>query len=114
VKLYDAEIQRWKDAHAKKTLPTHPIQCVVAGGGPEREQLTETDYVILSAGSKKGVVEGLVFELRSTQETGFMEQSIKTLRGKAQVFYVGEDYAMARIINSNAPIHKGFEAVYKP
>jgi hypothetical protein len=114
VKLYDGEIQRWKDAHLKKPLPTQPIQCRVAGGDSSRDHMSETDFVILTAGSKKGVVEGQVFELRSTQKTGFLEKPIQTLRGKAQVFFVGPDYAMARILKSNIPIQKGFEAVYQP
>jgi hypothetical protein len=114
VKPYDGEIQRWKDAHSKKPLPTQPIQCMVAGGEPKHDQLTETDFIILTAGSKKGVVEGQVFELRSGRETGFLEKPIQIFCGKAQVFYVGPFYSMARILKSRVAIQKGFQAVYQP
>jgi hypothetical protein len=114
VKPYDVEIQRWKDAHLKKPLPAQPIQCVVAGGEPNHEQLTETDFIILTAGSKKGVVEGQIFELRSNLKTDPLEKPVKILNGKAQVFYVGPNYAMARILKSSVGIQKDFEAHYQP
>ena len=114
MKPYDSEIQRWKDAHAKQALPTKPIQCKVAGGEPNRTQMEETDFIILTAGAKKGVVEGQVFELRNSREMGFMEKPLQILAGKAQVFYVGPDYAMARILKSSVGIQKGFDAVYQP
>src|SRR5579863_8923060 len=55
-RFYDDEIQRWKQAQIKKNLPDHPIKCFVTGGGFNQFKYNQTDWIILSAGSGKGVV----------------------------------------------------------
>lgn len=112
VRLYDDEIKRWKQAQIKKSLPDHPIKCFVAKAEPNEIFSIQSDFVVLTAGSKKGVVEGQRFQLRDTVYAGGKANHIT--RGAVQVFYAGADYSMAQILNSEVPIQNGFEALYQP
>lgn len=114
VKLYNDEVSRWKKSQIEKAPSNHPIKCYVAGGDFGRESWNKTEFIVLTAGAKKGVVEGLVFELREFKDTGLFDENLHIPRGTAEVFYVGSNYSMARIITNSEPIFKGFEAFYKP
>lgn len=109
---YEDEVQRWKQAQTKKNLPDNAIQCFVAGGEPGRETFNKMDWVFLTAGSKRGLVEGQEFKLRRRLDTS--DQTVESFAGKAQVFYAGPDYSLAEILYNHIPIEKGFEAVYQP
>jgi hypothetical protein len=114
IRFYDDEIQRWKQAQVKKNLPDHPIKCFVSGGGLDQTRFNQTDWIFLSAGNGKGVVEGQKFQLNEYKETGMFQPVIQTPQGIAQVFYAGEGFSLAQIIFNHVPIEKGFEAVYQP
>jgi hypothetical protein len=114
VEIYDNEIKRWKQAQLKKTLPSHSIKCFVIGGEVNRENYEQADFIYLSAGSKKGVVEGQKFDLREITDTGMMEESLHTLQGVAQVIYSGPDFSTAQILNNHVSIQKSFEAISQP
>ena len=114
VEPYENEIRRWKQAQAKKPLPSHPVTCFVAGGETGMQQYEQLGYIYLSAGAKKGVVEGQTFQLRESQNTGSMEEALRIPRGKAQVIFVGPDFSTAMILNNDESIQKGFEADYEP
>jgi hypothetical protein len=113
VELYDKEVQRWKQAQIKKLLPTHPVKALVLGGELGRASFDQLDFIYLSAGTKNGVVEGQVFELKQIIDTGVLEESLHAPRGKAQVIYAGADYSTAQILFNHEPIEKGFEALYQ-
>jgi hypothetical protein len=112
VKPYEDEVKRWKQAQIKKALPDHPLRCFVATG-EAGQSIQITDFIILTAGSKKGVVEGQKFELRQHNETDTGE-ILRTPSGHAQVIFAGPDSSTAQIISNNVTIQKGFEAVYRP
>ena len=116
VRPYGDEMARWKEAQVKKDLPGHPIKCFVVGGeSPEiRHFWTLSDFIILSSGSKKGIVEGLRFDLRKYEDRADKEESMHIPVGKAEVFYAGPDYSLARILTSHVPVESGFEAFYEP
>ncbi len=114
LRIYNDEIKRWKQAQTKKILPQHEIHCYVAGGESGRTQYAQYDFIVLTAGSKKGVVEGQTFEIRKAGARGVFDETIHALKGKAQVFYVGPSYSMAQIVSSVEPIEQGFEASYRP
>ena len=113
VKLYSGEKEIWDKAQVAKEFPTHLIKCFVAGGERGRDNWNQTDYVILTAGTKQGVVEGLTFQLWEVP----WDKNVKldgTARGSAKVFYAGSSYSIARIQAGSYSIFKGFEAVYNP
>ncbi len=112
VRLYDDEVQRWKQAQTKKNLPNNAVQCFVAGGESDRQIFNKSDWIFLAAGSKRGIVEGQEFKLRKRME--LVDGAVEKFAGTAQVFYVGSDYSMAEILFNHIPIEKGFEAVYQP
>ena len=112
VRLYDDEIKRWKQAQVKKALPDHPVSGFVTLAEPNDLFAVQTDFIVLTVGSKKGVVEGQRFLLKKTLYTG--GPPAHGTQGLAQVFYVGSNYSMAQVIYSDEPIRKGFEAVYQP
>ncbi len=116
VEAYDTEIQRWKQAQAKKPLPAHPVTCFVAGGTQEagQQSYNEEDFIFLTAGTRKGVVEGQTFQLRKVLETGLLQEPIRPLVGEIQVIFAGPDCSTARILHNSEPILKGFEADYQP
>ena len=74
----------------------------------------QSDFIILTAGTRKGVVEGQTFELRQNRGRGLFKDPEHVLKGKARVFYAGANYSMAQIIESRESIQKGFEADYRP
>jgi hypothetical protein len=100
----------WNKTRIKKNPPDHSIKCFVAQGDPDRDYWNQADYVILTAGSKQGVIEGLIFELRKTK----LDDQEESVRGKAMVFFVGPDYAVAEIVSNSESITSGFAAIYKP
>jgi len=113
VKLYSGEKAIWDKAQVAKEFPTKPIKCYVAGGERGRDNWNQTDYVILTAGTKQGVVEGLIFRLWEVP----WSKNIKldgVPRGFAKVFYSGASYSLARIQEGSDSIFNGFEAVYTP
>jgi hypothetical protein len=112
VRLYEDEVQRWKQAQTKKSLPENAIQCFVAGGEADREHFNKSDWIFLAAGSQRGIVEGQEFKLRKRLE--LVDQTVENFAGTAQVFYVGPTYSLAQILFNHIPIEKGFEAVYQP
>ncbi len=114
VRFYDDELKRWKQAQVKKTLPDHPVKCYVAGGYPNMDNFNQPEFIFITAGSKKGVVEGQKFQLREVKPAGLWDPPILVERGIAQVFYTGPEYSLAQIITNNFPIQKGFEAIYQP
>lgn len=113
VEAYDIEIQRWKQAQTKKPLPTHPVNCKVAGGVLGQRTYNQLDFIFLSAGTKKGVVEGQVFQLKEAIDTGFLQDSARKPHGQAQIIYAGPEYSTAQILFNDEPIGQGFEAVYQ-
>ena len=113
VKLYSGEKTLWDKAQVAKVLPTKPIKCYVAGGERGRDAWNQTDYVILTAGTKQGVVEGLTFQLWEITWSKSVKQD-GVSRGFAKVFYAGSNYCLARILEGSGSISNGFEAIYKP
>jgi hypothetical protein len=113
VKLYSGEKSLWDKSQVAKEAPTHMIKCYVAGGKRAQETWNQNDYVILTAGTKQGVVEGLNFELMEFP-LGKNDKADGFSRGFAKVFYAGSYYSLARIQNGAGSISSGFEAVYKP
>jgi hypothetical protein len=116
VKSYDDEIKRWKQAQTKKELPIHPIRCFVAAGTKPMTQnyWNQNDFVILTAGTKKGVVEGQTFRLNRIVDRGPQGEPLHSKEGLARIFYAGPESSMAEIISNQGPIEKGFEALYEP
>ncbi len=113
VKLLSGEKAIWAKAQIAKEFPTKPIHCYVAGGERGRDNWNQTDYVILTAGTKQGVVEGLIFHLWEFS----WNKNVKLdgiSRGFAKVFYSGTNYSLARIQEGSDSIFNGFEAVYTP
>lgn len=113
VKLYSGEKEIWNKAQVAKEFPTKTIKCFVAGGERGRDNWNQTDYVILTVGTKQGVVEGLIFQLWEVP----WNKNVKldgTARGFAKVFYAGSSYSLARIQEGSDSIFNGFEAVYNP
>ncbi len=113
VKLLSGEKAIWDKAKVAKEFPTKPIKCYVAGGERGRDNWNQTDYVILTAGTKQGVVEGLIFQLWEVP----WDKNIKldgVARGFAKVFYAGGSYSLARIQEGSDSIFSGFEAIYNP
>jgi hypothetical protein len=111
---YETEIKRWKQAQVKKELPSHPLKCFVAGGAFNRENYNQMDFIFLSAGAKKGVVEGQTFEIRELKDAGLAEEGFHLPVGTAQVIYAGPNSSTAQILRNNEPIRKSFEAIYQP
>lgn len=113
VKLFSGEKAIWEKAQIAKEFPTNPIKCYVAGGERGRDNWNQTDYVILTAGTRQGVVEGLIFQLWDVP----WNKNVKldgVSRGFAKVFYAGASYSLARIQEGSGSIFNGFEAVYTP
>jgi hypothetical protein len=113
VKLLSGEKAIWDKARVAKEFPRKPIKCYVAGGERGRDNWNQTDYVILTAGTKQGVAEGLIFQLWEVP----WDKNIKldgVSRGFAKVFYAGASYSLARIQEGSDSIFNGFEAVYNP
>jgi hypothetical protein len=113
VKLFSGEKAIWEKAQVAKEFPTNPIKCYVAGGERGRDNWNQTDYVILTAGTKQGVVEGVIFQLWEVP----WNKNVKldgVARGFAKVFYAGANYSLARIQEGSVSIFNGFEAVYTP
>ncbi len=113
VKLYSGERAVWDNAQVAKEPPTQPIKCYVAGGESTHESWNQSDYVILTAGSKQGVVEGLTFQLFEIPP-GMDEKSDGIARGFVKVFYAGASYSIARIQEGSDSVLNGFEALYTP
>jgi hypothetical protein len=113
VKLYSGEKNLWDRSQVAKEAPTHPIKCYVAGGDRAKETWNQNDFIILTAGTKDGVVEGLGFELMELP-LGKNQKADGFSRGFAKVFYAGSYYSLARIQNGAGSISTGFEAYYKP
>jgi hypothetical protein len=114
VKLLSGEKAVWEKSQVAKEFPTKTIKCYVAGGERGRDNWNQTDYIILTAGTKQGVVEGLTFRL---WEVPSWNQNVKLAgvsRGFAKVFYVGASYSLARIEPNSDSIFNGFEAIYNP
>jgi hypothetical protein len=114
VKFYDDEIKRWNQAHLKKEVSTHPLKCYVAGGEPGQEYFNQTDFILLTAGTKKGVVEGQLFRIYEQKDRSFIEDSIQVPKGKAKVFFAGPDCSIAQILSNHESIKSGFVAFYQP
>lgn len=114
VQAYGSELKRWKKAHVKKTLPDHPVRCYVAAGEVGRNRMQKTDFILLTAGTRQGVVEGQTFELDEVKETGFLQDPIRDPQGSARVIFAGPDCSTAQILSNHESIQKGFEAVYQP
>ncbi|HEY5040175.1 MAG TPA: hypothetical protein VIJ93_13995 [bacterium] len=114
VKLYDDEIQRWNQAHVKKEITNRSIKCYVAGGEPGQDYFNQTDFILLTAGKKNGVVEGQIFRIDEQKGGNFIEDSIRVPKGKAKVFFVGPNYSVAQILSNHESIKNGFVAFYQP
>jgi len=114
VKPYDEEIERWKQAQIKKSLPDHPVDGFVISPEPGRDHLSQNDFVILTVGSRKGVVEGQVFQLREKWDRGIFDPALNKPIGSVEVFYAGPDSSMALIQYSHIDIQNGYEAYYEP
>jgi len=113
LKPFNEEMDRWNQAAAKKELPSQEIRCRVAGGEGTLEQLVQPGFVFLTGGAEQGLVEGMVLAVRQTAEA--LDGAGKTTpAGKVRVFYAGEGHSLAQILNSPAPIRKGFEATFRP
>ncbi len=113
VKFYDSERNLWDKARVVKTLPSETIKCYVAGGERGHDTWNQNDYLILTAGKKQGVVEGMTFQLFEITFNSDNRKERKR-RGWAKVFYAGGSYCLAQILNDSESIASGFEAVYKP
>jgi hypothetical protein len=113
VKLLSGEKSIWDKSQIAKEFPTKTIKCFVAGGERGRDNWNQTDYIILTAGTKQGVVEGLIFQLWEVP----WNKNVKLdgdSRGFAKVFYSGATYSLARIQQGSGSIFNGFEAIYNP
>jgi len=113
IKPYHEEMDRWNNASSQKELPSEPIRCFVAGGADKVENLTQADFVILTAGADEGVVEGMVLEIREPAKVGEAGGRSVPL-GRVRVFFAGGNHSMAQVLHSSRPIRKGFEAHYQP
>jgi hypothetical protein len=113
VKLYDGEKALWEKAQISKPMPDHSIKCYVAGGERGRDAWNQYDYIILTNGTKQGVVEGLYFQLFEPTY-GPDNHKEQEPRGWAKVFYAGANYSLARIKTGSDSIQSGFEAISKP
>jgi hypothetical protein len=111
---YGADVKRWKKAQIKKALPMAGIDCFVAGGDPLNSTYRREDTIVLTAGSRKGVVEGMLFELDRKTDRGLAGPPLFNTFGTAEVFYSGNSYSLARIVQSKDVIQKGFMARYRP
>ncbi len=111
---YGADVKRWKKAQIKKPLPMAGIDCFVAGGDPLNSTYRREDTIVLTAGSRKGVVEGMLFELDRKTDRGLAGQPLFNTIGSAEVFYSGNSYSLARVVQSKDVIQKGFTARYRP
>ncbi len=114
VRPYSDELQRWTKAQTKKPLPSNEIHCYVCGGEVQKTAYSQSDFIILTAGTNKGVVEGQVFHLKQLVKNVELREDLHAFRGSARVFFAGSNYSMAQILSSNESIQKGFEAVYNP
>jgi hypothetical protein len=111
---YESEVRRWKQAQVKKQLPSHPVLAYVAGLDSPKTEYGSPDAILITAGSKKGVVEGQKFNLFSVREGEFDKEDLGIPVGTARVLYAGPDCAVANILSSSAPIQTGFKAEYRP
>jgi hypothetical protein len=113
VKPYHEEVDRWNQASEKKSLPQEAIHCHVAGGDPDVKHYVQPEFILLTAGSEEGVVEGMVFQIRESPKS--LEASVGSAPvGAARVFFAGEGHSLAQVLHSSATLQKGFEAVYEP
>ncbi len=114
VRDYALDVKRWKRAQTKKPLPSAEIRCFVAGGSRIKDSYDQLDTVILTAGTRKGLVEGMKFDLDQKTDEGAMGGVRFNKIGTAEVFYCGTTYSLARILQSQDGIQKGFTAIYRP
>ncbi len=114
VKYYSDELQRWRKAQTKKSMPNKEVRCFVAGGDPQKSGYSQTDFIVLTAGSNNGVVEGQTFQICQPVRNSGISDELHVPRGMARVFYAGPNYSMAQILSSHEAIQKGFEAIYRP
>jgi len=114
VRDYGIDVKRWKRAQTKKNLPLTEIHCYVAGGPAMNMNFKQSDNVVLTAGDRKGVVEGMVFAVGKKVERGSEGDPVVTQIGSAEVFYCGNSYSLARVTRSQEVIQQGFTAVYRP
>jgi hypothetical protein len=114
VRDYGIDVKRWKRAQTKKNLPPAEIRCYVAGGAALNMNFNQLDNIVLTAGARKGVVEGMVFELDQKNEQGDGGGAVLIPAGTAEVFYCGNTYSLARVTQSMYVIRKGFTAIYRP
>jgi hypothetical protein len=113
VKLFDDEMDRWKQSRRKKQLPSDSVECSVAGIPPGSEHALMNETIILGAGEDQGVVAAMDFELKKPVEAA-VGKTTWTKIGKARVFFVGGKYSLAKILWSQEVIEKGFRATYQP
>ncbi|HVZ81976.1 MAG TPA: hypothetical protein VHE12_14405 [bacterium] len=111
---YENEVKRWKRAQIKKPLPDQPIRAYVAGLDGARGHFSASDHILITAGSKKGVVEGQKFSLFEVHQGEFDKEDLGIPTGVAQVLYCGPECSIATILTSHEPIEAGFQAVYRP
>lgn len=114
VALYETEVKRWKQAQLKKETPAHQVQCYVAGSEDGRNLYSQGGFIFLSAGTKKGVVEGLKFNLYRVNSGEFMKENVNIPMGVAQVLYAGPNASTAQILRSQDSIETGFVGLYRP
>jgi hypothetical protein len=111
---YESEVKRWKRVQVKKNLPDHPILAYVAGLDSPRTQYISTDAVLITAGTKNGVVEGQLFQLFKVREGEFEKEDLGLPIGSARVIFCGQMYSIVRIVTCSEAIEPGFQAVYRP
>lgn len=114
VRPYGEEVARWKESRAKKEPSKQPVNCRVAGGEEGIHHYSETNTIVLTAGRREGVVEGMVFRILEAVPAGPEGEAAENPVGEARVLYAGEDHSMARILFSHRPIVVGSEARYQP
>jgi hypothetical protein len=114
VRDYGIDVKRWKRAQTKKNLPPAEIRCYVAGGAALNMNFNQWDNIVLTAGARKGVGEGMVFEMDQKTEQRGGGEAVFVSAGAAEVFYCGNTYSLARVTQSTEVIRKGFTAIYRP
>jgi hypothetical protein len=111
---YGSDVKRWKKAQIKKNLPMTEVECYVAGGDPLYSFYKSEDTIVLTAGSRKGIVEGMLFELDQKTDRGLAGPPLYNTFGSAEVFFSGNSYSLARVVQCRDKIQKGFVARYRP
>ena len=114
VRDYAQDVKRWKRAQTKKNLPLAEIRCMVAGGPVIKILYQQMDMIVLTAGTRRGVVEGMTFELDEQAERVTEGAPLLRQIGSAEVFYSGNTYCLACVTQSHDGIQKGFTAIYRP